>query len=114
VLLIACANLANLLLARLAGRSHELAVRMALGAGRLRLLRQLLAESLLVSLIGGSLGLLLAVWGKDLIGHHLSVLDGADLLIPLDARVLGFTLFAAWPLRCCLEPCRRGSLRART
>jgi len=94
VLLIACANVANLLLVRGVSRRREIAVRMALGAGRSRLLRQLVVESLLLAAVGGGSGLLLAGWGVDLLAAaRVEWLPRAEE-IRVDPVVLGFTVFA--------------------
>ena len=92
VLLVACANVGGLLLARGATRQREFAVRLAMGAGRGRLLRQLVTESMLLALLGGAAGLLLAAWGVDMLARYLG---GAALDLTLDPFVLGFTTLVA-------------------
>jgi putative ABC transport system permease protein len=94
VLLIACANLANLQLARTAGRAREYAVRAALGAGRGRLLRQSLTESVAIALIGGALSLILAHWSVAFISRGLfAELPGAEVTV--DFKVFGFALICS-------------------
>ncbi len=96
VLMIACANLASLLLARGAARRHEMALRAAIGAGRLRLIRQSIVESLMISLAGGAVGLALATLGRTpVLSLVFAPGEGPRLNMEPDLRVLAFTLGAA-------------------
>jgi len=96
VLLIACANIANLLLARAAARQREISIRMAIGAARRRVMRQLMSESLLLSVLGAVGGLLFAIWGSRLLVRFLSK-AGNELQLDTapDLRVLAFTMGVA-------------------
>jgi predicted permease len=95
VLLVACANLANLLLARTEKRKQEIAIRLAIGAGRGRLIRQWLTESIMLSAMGGFAGILLASWAKSALVGFLPASYSANLTVPMDLPVLGFTLIAS-------------------
>jgi predicted permease len=96
VLLIACVNLANLLLAQASKREKELSIRAAMGAGRFRLVRQLLTESTVLSLMGGLAGLLVAYWGRNVLwSFRPPFLPDGSIDLSFDARVLGFTLLVS-------------------
>jgi len=95
VLLIACANVANLLMARGASRHREIAIRTTLGAGRRRILRQLLTESLLIAIAAAAVGVLLASWGLDVVVAMLPSSLPSWMQFTIDGRVLVFTLVMA-------------------
>jgi putative ABC transport system permease protein len=93
VLLIACVNLANLMLARGATRTKEISLRAALGAARSRIISQLMTESVVLSLLGGGVGLLVAFWGRSLMwSFRPGFLNQNAVELTLDSKVLGFTL----------------------
>src|SRR6185369_5861706 len=122
VLLIACANIANLLLAKSMGRSHEIAIRTAMGASRTRIIRQMLVESGVLGLLGGGLGLLIASWGtRALVNLIPTGTIPPGLEITMNVRVLLFTLgvslvtafiFGLWPAIQCSRTQTREALQS--
>ena len=95
VLLVACANLASLQLARSFGRTREFAIRSSLGAGRFQLMAPLLAESMILALAGGGLGLIFTSWTNHYVGSQLNISGDRGFDIPIDAKVLVYALVVA-------------------
>jgi predicted permease len=92
LLLIVCLNVANLFIARAETRRYEMGVRLAMGAGRLRLIRQLLTESVLLALLGGGIGVVLAYWGKDVLRVFIQQNSQLVLDLQINPRILGFSV----------------------